>query len=202
MTSEELFNEANIFWNDAYKAASQGWDIGYASKPLSDYIDQIENKDLKILIPGAGNAYEAEYLWHKGFKNLFVCDIAKIPLENLQKRIPDFPENQLLHCNFFEMHGQYDLILEQTFFCAIEPGLRNLYVNKIAELLKPNGKLVGVLFDDENLFDQHPPYKGTKEEYRKYFEPLFDLNTFTSCYNSIKPRAGREIFINLQLKNT
>ncbi len=200
MTPEELFKEADIFWNDAYKAANQGWDIGYASTPLVTYFDQLSNPNLKILIPGAGNAYEAEYLWNKGFKNLFVCDIAKTPLENLRTRLPDFPGHQLLHNNFFKLNDTFDLIIEQTFFCAIEPALRSLYVNKMHELLQPKGQLVGVLFDDPNLFDQHPPYKGTKEEYKKYFESLFEFHTFELCNNSIQPRAGRELFINLQVK--
>jgi methyl halide transferase len=200
MTPEELFKEANIFWNDAYKAANQGWDIGYASTPMVSYFNQLSNLDLKILIPGAGNAYEAQYLWNKGFKNLYVCDIAKTPLENLQKRLPDFPSTQLLHTNFFGLSETFDLIIEQTFFCAIEPALRPLYINKMHELLQPKGQLVGVLFDDPNLFDQHPPYKGTKEEYKKYFAPLFEFHTFELCHNSIQPRAGREIFINLHVK--
>jgi methyl halide transferase len=198
MNLEEEFKDAHQFWNDAYKAANQGWDIGYASTPLVAYIDQLKDKTKKILIPGAGNAYEAEYLWAHGFKNLEVCDIAKVPLQNLQQRLIDFPSGQLLNSNFFDLDGQYDLILEQTFFCAIAPVLRPLYIEKMKALLKPTGKLVGVLFDDPNLFEQQPPYKGTKQDYIKLFEPYFKFHTFELCYNSIQPRAGREIFINLQ----
>jgi methyl halide transferase len=192
--------EAKIFWNDAYKAAHQGWDIGYGSTPLIEYIQQLKDKTQRILIPGAGNAYEVDTLWQMGFKNVFVCDIAEVPLKNVIDRIPDFPKSQLLHSNFFELKGHYNLVIEQTFFCAIEPNLRTLYVKKMHELLYPHGKLVGVLFDDPNLFDTRPPYKGTKDEYRKYFEGLFQFHSFEACYNSIKPRAGREIFINLSAK--
>lgn len=41
------------------------------------------------------------------------------------------------------------VLMEQTFFCAINPSLRKDYVAKMHELLAPNGKLVGVLFDKE-----------------------------------------------------
>ena len=51
------------YWSKRYKEERTGWDIGFPSLPLKTYIDQLENKDLKILIPGAGNAYEAEYLF-------------------------------------------------------------------------------------------------------------------------------------------
>ena len=49
-------------WNDRYQNKDIGWDIGKISTPLKEYFDQLENKDLKIAIPGCGNAYEAEYL--------------------------------------------------------------------------------------------------------------------------------------------
>ncbi len=200
MNLEEQFQDANLFWNDAYKAASQGWDIGYASKPISTYIDQLNDKSIQVLIPGAGNAYEADYFWQKGFKNIEVCDIALAPLQNLKARLSEFPAQQMINKNFFEIEGQYDLIIEQTFFCAIHPSLRPLYIEKMKALLKPKGRLVGVLFDDPNLFEQHPPYKGTKLEYEKLFASHFEFHTFDTCYNSIQPRAGREIFINLQNK--
>ncbi len=49
--------------------------------------------------------------------------------------------------DFFKHKGEYELVLEQTFFCAINPSLRKNYVAKMKELLLLNGKLVGVLFD-------------------------------------------------------
>ncbi|MBT8296703.1 MAG: methyltransferase domain-containing protein, partial [Maribacter sp.] len=108
------------FWDDKYANNKLGWDIGYISTPLKTYIDQLNTKNLKILIPGAGNGYEVEYLFNSGFSDVYVIDIAKQPLDNLKKRIPDFPEDHLLHINFFDLQeSNFDLILEQTFFCAL-----------------------------------------------------------------------------------
>ncbi len=45
------------YWTNRYKIESTGWDIGYASTPLKEYIDQLSDKTIRILIPGAGNAY-------------------------------------------------------------------------------------------------------------------------------------------------
>ena len=50
------------YWNEKYLQGSAGWDIGYASTPLVEYFSQLTDKNLRILIPGCGNAYEAEYL--------------------------------------------------------------------------------------------------------------------------------------------
>jgi methyl halide transferase len=198
MESIKNTEREEAYWSERYKKQNTGWDIGYPSEPIKTYIDQLKNKDLSVLIPGAGNAYEAEYLFQQGFKNVFVMDISALPLQNFKERIPTFPENQLIECNFFEHIGQYDLIFEQTFFCSFEPTKENrrIYGQKMAQLLKPNGKLVGLWFDipliDGNVDKR--PFGGTKTEYLGYLSPYFDIKTFETSYNSIKPRAGQELF--------
>lgn len=188
------------FWTKKYKDQQMGWDLGTLSPPIQSYIDQLTNKELAILIPGAGNSYEAEYLFKQGFSNVFVLDISDEPLRNLQKRLPEFPSNQLIHQNFFEHSKKYDLILEQTFFCALEPSLRNEFAQKVYDLLNPSGKIAGLLFDFP-LTDQGPPFGGSKDIYLNTFSKYFTINTMEPCINSIKPRLGRELFINFEKKN-
>lgn len=182
------------FWDSRYKSEQTGWDIGYISTPLKEYFDQLTNKDLKILIPGGGNSYEAEYLHNNGFTNVHVVDLSKTALENFQKRIPNFPQNHLIHSNFFELKDTFDLIIEQTFFCAINPTLRPVYASKMSELIAPNGKLVGLLFNIP-LFEDRPPFGGSKKEYISYFKPYFKLDIMETSYNSISERKNDELFI-------
>jgi len=181
------------FWDERYKQNQTGWDIGYISTPIKNYIDQLDNKNLKILIPGAGNSHEAEYLWNKGFNNLYVLDIAKQPLKNLKTRIPDFPDENLIQCDFFDLDDTFDLIIEQTFFCAINPKLRDEYASKTSDLLNNCGKLIGLLFEFE-LTDDGPPFGGSKSEYLYYFSKYYNIKTLERAYNSIKPRQDRELF--------
>ncbi len=187
------------YWNNRYEVNDFGWDVGDVSTPLKTYIEQLDNKDLTILIPGAGNSYEAEFLFKNGFKNVYVLDFAEAPLRNIKNRLPDFPDKHLIQQDFFEHHGQYDLIIEQTFFCAINPTLREQYVTHMRSLLKPGGKLVGLLFDDVLNADK-PPFGGNKQEYQELFSPLFYIKKMEPCYNSIKPREGRELFVMMQQK--
>lgn len=188
----------NAFWDKRYQENETGWDIGYASTPLKTYFDQKKIKTLKILIPGCGNAYEAEYLWGLGFKNLYLLDYSSTALKNFKNRNADFPEKHLICQNFFDHKEQYDLIIEQTFFCAIEPSLRKKYVQKMRELLYPDGKLIGLLFNDP-LNQDKPPFGGNKEEYEDLFSPYFKIIKLEPAYNSIEARAGRELFINFAL---
>jgi len=190
----------NEFWDSNYSEGKPGWDIGYISTPLKEYFDQLTVKNIDILIPGAGNAYEAEYLFEKGFENVYIIDWSKKAAESFLKRYQGFPKENIYIENFFEHKGKYDRVIEQTFFCAIHPSGRKRYAEKANELLKPGGKLVGLLFNDK-LFEDKPPYGGTKEEYATYFKPYFNFKVYETAHNSIKPRAGRELFINFVKKD-
>jgi methyl halide transferase len=181
-------------WNERYHNNDIGWDIGHISTPLKEYFDQLENKNLKILIPGCGNAYEAEYLIQLGFKNVFLIDWAQKALDEFQKRNPKFPTTNLICGDFFEHKGTYDLIIEQTFFCAITPSLREDYVIQMKSLMIEGGKLVGLLFNDK-LYSNHPPFGGKKREYLEFFSKHFNNISMEKAYNSITPRKGRELFI-------
>lgn len=189
-------NTEEAYWSNRYKENSTGWDIGYPSLPLKSYMDQVLDKDLKILIPGAGNSYEAEYLFNQGFSNVHVMDISPTPLENFKVRVPTFPKDQLVLADFFEHTETYDLILEQTFFCSFEPTNENrtAYGRKMNELLKPQGKLVGVWFNHPLHEKSRRPFGGSKSEYLTYLTPFFQTQIFEDCYNSIEDRTGQELF--------
>jgi len=185
------------YWSNRYKEERTGWDIGSPSTPLKEYIDQLIDKKLKILIPGAGNAYEAEYLLQQGFTNVFILDISEIPLQKFKQRNPKFPSENLLCDDFFTHNKTYDLILEQTFFCSFPPlpETREKYAKHMSQLLNANGKLVGLWFDIPLTGDlEKRPFGGDKQEYLSYFEPYFTIKTFEKAYNSITPRAGNEFF--------
>lgn len=188
------------YWDDRYKNKETGWDIGHISTPIKEYIDQLKNKDLAILIPGCGNAYEAEYLLQNGFTNLTVIDISPLLTQQLAEKLSRYSGKQLhIICgDFFDLLLSFDLIIEQTFFCALNPALREKYVVKMNSLLDAGGKIAGLLFNRD--FDGGPPFGGGREEYVKLFSPYFKINVMETAYNSIEPRAGAELWINMEKK--
>jgi 23S rRNA (uracil-5-)-methyltransferase RumA len=188
------------YWNQRWEEAKTGWDLGAPTPPIQHYLDQLSSDDRSILIPGAGNGYEAEHLWNRGFRNVFVVDLSPIPLEAFKKRNPSFPSERLICGDFFELQGSFDLIIEHTFFCALSPQLRDNYVKKMAELLAPQGKLVGLLFT-RPLTSEGPPFGGSIEEYEERFSPYFDLLQGEITSLSISPRLGNEWFFEFQKKS-
>ena len=185
------------YWSGRYINHTDAWDIGSVSTPLKEYFDQLTDKNISILIPGCGNSYEAEYLLQNGFTNVTLIDISSVLCKSLEEKF----SNHTLHLNvicgdFFAHTGKYDLIVEQTFFCALDPSLRKKYAEKMYELLKPSGKLIGVLFNRE--FEGGPPFGGNENEYRELFSSEFIIEKIEPCYNSIGPRKGTELFIKLK----
>ena len=196
MSDEPLLNQE--FWNNLYVSQDTGWDLGKVSPPIKSYIDTLENKNTSILIPGCGNTYEAEYLLEKGFTNVTVIDIAPTLVKRLQEKFNNNPNIKIILGDFFEHQGQYDLIIEQTFFCALSPELREKYVLKMHQLLNEKGILVGLLFN--KTFESGPPFGGSQTEYVHLFKNYFDIKIMERCRNSIPPRANCELFIELKKK--
>lgn len=190
------------YWNNQYVAGKTGWDLGMASPALVNYINTLPNKNARILIPGCGNAYEAQYLLDQGFTNVTLIDIAPALVEQLQKNYAGNSNIQVVLGDFFEFEAQFDVIIEQTFFCAIQPYMRSEYVKQMRKLLSPEGELAGLLFDTRFDFDG-PPFGGCKCEYK----PIFDegglrVDEMEITPNSATPRAGTELFFRAGVKKS
>lgn len=179
------------YWAERYRARETGWDIGAANPELVGVFATYVPASATVLIPGAGRGYEAEALWRRGYERVYVCDWAEEAFVTLRRSryLPD--DDRLLVGDFFELSGEYDAILEQTFFCAIDPSARDRYVAKCAELLSPGGRWIGLLFDRE--FSSGPPFGGSAAEYRERFSRHFDIELLGRFGGSISPRAGNEL---------
>ncbi len=135
------------YWQHRYEARNTGWDMGMVSPPLGAYIDQLTEKNINILLPGAGMGYEAVYLAEAGFEALTILDIAPYPLESLKERLPaSFSAENLVEADFFDFEaGPFDLVLEHTFFCALPPQLRPQYALKMNDTTTARRKTLRAL---------------------------------------------------------
>lgn len=182
------------FWNTCWKDQETNWDIGQVSPAIAEYMLQYPNKDATILIPGCGNAYEAEFLLKEGYTNITLVDISPKAVENLSEKFASAPQVKVRCEDFFLHEGIYDILIEQTFFCAIPPHRRKEYAEKASLILREHGKVIGLLFD-KKFEHQGPPFGGCPCEYKPIFGPYFHIQTMEECKNSIAPRAGAELFV-------
>lgn len=194
MNDVPLLNQE--FWDNRYISDEIGWDLGEVSPPIKEYIDTLDNKDISILIPGCGNTYEAEYLLQQGFANVTVIDIAPTLVAKLKSKFKNNPNIKIFLGDFFAHQGNYDLIIEQTFFCALPPEMRQQYVLKMHQLLSKGGKLAGLLFN--KTFEVGPPFGGSQTEYEQLFKDFFQFKTMELSHNSVLPRANSELFVEFE----
>ncbi len=182
------------YWQNRWESDNTPWDIGYASPAIINHMKVHVDKDARILIPGCGNAYEAEALMKLGYNNVHIIDLSSTAIDSFRERVPSFPKDHI-HCgDFFQIEDQFDMVVEQTFFCALNPTMRLDYAKKMSEILVDNGRLIGLLFNIPLNTDK-PPFGGNKEDYETIFAPYFNIIEMDITPNSIKPRAGKELFI-------
>lgn len=189
------------YWSRQYDNKTTNWDLGMASPALVHFVNTIANKQCRILIPGCGNAYEAEYLLSQGFENITLIDIAPTLVAQLKEKYEDNKNIRIVLGDFFELEGNYDVILEQTFFCAISPILRSVYASKMRELLSDDGLLAGVLFNRIFEFDG-PPFGGSIQEYLLIFENAgLTVLEMSPTNMSVLPRLNSEAFFKVKKSN-
>lgn len=78
------------YWSSRYSNNTAAWDMGKISTPLKEYIDQLTNKEISILIPGCGNSYEAAYLLQNGFLNITLIDISSLLCKQLEEKLASY----------------------------------------------------------------------------------------------------------------
>ena len=183
------------YWNQRYQEGNIPWNTGTVTPALINYLSDFP-RDTSILIPGVGTSREGITLANMGFTNITFNDYSTHALDKLQTALEEEGFEHVFRYiggDFFELQGAYDIIMEQTFFCALDPSLRQRMVEKVADLLRPEGIWFGVLFRTE--FDRlGPPFGGSEEIYKELFTKIMYIEEMTICQDSIPARDGNELF--------
>ncbi len=183
------YSKANYkdFWEKKYLTQFTPWDIGQAAPAFVKYFDSqfsIFNSQfsINVAVLGCGKGHDAFHIANlKDCKfNVYGFDFS----ENAIRSCNELKEKQKLNnvyfsqVNFFELVNDtkwencFDIVIEHTSFCAIDPKRRSEYVDLIKYLLKPKGLLIGLFFVRASL--SGPPYGCTLSEVRELF-----YNNFT-----------------------
>jgi len=189
-------------WQGHYESGDLRWDLGEVSPPIKRLWENRDIQPCNTIIPGCGRGHEALFLLENGFQVLGV-DYSPGAIEYLSEeiRVRKLNGRALLE-NFFKLNEehneQYGLMIEQTFFCAISPEHRSLYVETAYRILKSGGILAGVFYETGG--EDGPPFNTTREDIHNNFEPYFKINRLEKSQHSAESRKGKE-WLGVLVKN-
>ena len=150
-----LNSSAPEYWENAYKTGDMAWDIGGPTPIFSQWIN-MQNNPLSICVLGAGNGWDALNFAEKGH-NVTAVDFAESAIKNIRIGAEELGVKiNLLHLDIFDLGNlyptSYDIVLEYTCYCAIDPTRRNDYINIVNLILKQDGKFVAIFFPPKEYF--------------------------------------------------
>jgi SAM-dependent methyltransferase len=162
------------FWTSRYLAGTTPWDFGGVPAALKSFLAR-SSAPGKVLIPGCGSGYEVQAFHAAGY-DVTAIDFSPAAVEQAKKVLGILAERIVLGDFFsydFEQQ-RFDLIYERTFLCSMPPPRRRNYVNRVADLLLPGGRLIGLfLYDQSSL--SGPPFPLTRTEGAQLFNSCFQL---------------------------
>ena len=199
-------NKSNIqstsfpeYWEEAYGSGEIAWDLGGYTPVFNSWANTLTSSHL-ICILGAGNGWDAINLAKKGHK-VTAIDFARQPIENMQiEAKKNNVKLDIVQSNIFNLpkrfNNYFDIVLEYTCFCAIDPGKRSDYAKLVCNMLKPDGLFVALLFPlNKNNLNEGPPYHVDLDTTLSLFDYYMIKQTCIKHPLSIEKRKDREIFI-------
>lgn len=186
------------FWDEKYLLQNTGWDLE-GPTPVFENIAKTISKG-KLCILGCGKGYDAILFAENDFK-VTAVDFAPEAIKSLNNLVNKKPENlKVLQKDIFKLNKDFfeyfDYVIEQTCFCAIHPSRRLNYIQLVTNILKKNGKLIGLWFPlDKNISEAGPPYGISVKEIKSYFNKKWKVEKEEFSKLSVSSRTGREKLI-------
>jgi len=181
-------------WNDRYAENDTPWDKGEAHPVLHDMLTRGALTG-RVLVPGCGTGHDVRELAARGLE-VVGLDIASLALDRARAQpaagSESYQQGDLFHVPE-RWRGFFDGVFEHTCFCAIDPARRADYVSSVAEVLKPDGRLLAVFFVNPDHDGEGPPFGCTPEELDALFAGRFRLLEEHREIPTYPERAGREL---------
>lgn len=187
------------YWNSRYASGQTPWDFGGVPAGLQEYIRRKvkgsnPNARGRVLIPGCGAGYELKAFADAGFA-VTGLDISSVAVERARQLVGPAQAANVLQGDFFSYDfgaAAFDLIYERNFLCAITPDRREAYRDRVAQLLKYRGSLLGYFYYQKPDMASGAPFGfawGTADD---LFARYFLLGKDTPVSDSLPIYAGRE----------
>ncbi|KAK9725283.1 hypothetical protein RND81_05G133800 [Saponaria officinalis] len=183
-------------WDKCWEEGLSPWDLGKPTPILQHLVRNDILPKGRTLVPGCGSGYDVVTLASPE-RYVIGLDISESALKKARELALTSPNSScfsFLQADFFTWNPTelFDLIFDYTFFCAIEPKMRSAWANRMADLLKPDGELITLMFPIDD-HDGGPPYKTSVADYETALHPLgFQATSIVENELAVSRRKGRE----------
>lgn len=185
------------FWDPIHRENEQpGWEIGEPAPPLARAVALHARAGDRCVVPGCGSGQDLLPPL-RAWCLVTGVDWSPTAIDRAAARVTAAGLRADLICQdlfgfMARRPGNFDLAIEHTCFCALQPARRDAYVNAMADALKPGGLLLA-LFYAEPLAESGPPWGCSADEIRERFGARFEIVALDVPPDSIERRAGREL---------
>ena len=149
------------FWTQRWHAGKIPWDLGSIPPSLESFLTRTTTPT-RVLIPGCGSGYEVRAFHGMGHE-VTAIDFSATAVAHA-KQLLGSRGDRVVHGNFFKHdfgENRYGLIYERGFLCSLPPARWQDYASRMADLLSPGGRLIGLFLYGRE--PEPPPYPLTEE---------------------------------------
>ena len=184
-------------WNEIYtQESTPPWSLQQPSLIILDMIPRLKLPKSRILILGCGEGFDAIPFAEAGHVVTLV-DFSPEAIAKAKQNLAQYPNVSFEVMDVFDVphswNHSFDLIVEHTLFCAINPDLRNKLITVWKRLLHEEGQILSIFYVMYKQFG--PPYGATEFEIRHRLNPHFQFLFWTRAKNSVPRRLGQELFV-------
>lgn len=191
--------DASAKWTGLYQAQDTGWDLGEVSPVFAAIVPRLKLQKSRVLVLGAGTGNDAAFFAEMGHV-VTAVDFSEEAVARGRAKYGHLSNLRFLQADAFalprEMDGGFDLILEHTCYCAINPSRRGELVRAWRRCLSPGGHLLGVFFTIDKR--QGPPFGSSEWELRARLGKGFRMLFWMRSRHSLEKRAGQEMVVYAQ----
>jgi SAM-dependent methyltransferase len=181
---------APAFWNQRYASGETPWVLHEIPATLRSFLKRTRRKG-RVLIPGCGTDHGVIKVFADAGFEVTAIDFSPVALAETKKGLGNF-NGKIMRADFFksDFGRRFDLVYERTFLCAMHPRRWARYAKRVAELLRPGGKLIGIFFYGTE--PEPPPYPINKPQAAEIFGKYFRLLRDLKVPDSVPMFAGME----------
>jgi hypothetical protein len=179
-----------VFWTKRWEAGKIPWDLGGIPPQLVSFLTRTRGP-ASALIPGCGSGYEVR-AFHEAGHDVTAIDFSAPAVTRAQEVLGQLGDKVLLG-NFFkhDFKGRrFDVIYERGFLCSLPLDRWPDYASRMADLITPGGRLVGMFFYGQE--PDPPPFPLTAETANALLGRSFRLLADESVTKSVPVYQGME----------